>query len=125
MNHQLFCAKGIAPEFKFNLNLSIDAIYAKVKMLAYKIPSEDDGAGNLVIPENDAKSGLLFIHCSLWPGIPIGVVTSPSDVVVPDTTFPCSGSRSISDEITFSLRDINGQLVNLTGQFCALIEFHK
>jgi len=133
MNTHLVCIKGKSPEIKESINVPFCPTFAKIKLVGYKVPQtvvevkdeKGDVTGQeIIIPQVDVESGLLFIHCSLWCDSPIGVVASPSEIVCPDTNFPLFGTK-VSGNVTFTLRDVNDQLSDVEGDFTIMIEFHK
>jgi len=139
MNTHLVCIQGLTfsienlvsrpQEIKTNFNLTFSPSHALVKMVAYKaetsVAQEGDPAiSDIVISENDAKSGLLFVHCNALHDGPIAILTSPSLVLTPEITIPLLG-RNPSGNVSFSVRDIYGQLSDVQGELAMVIEFHR
>jgi len=138
MDSQLVCIQGstfipvggYATETKQRIDLQFHPSLAKIKMIAYKaeskvVPNADPTISNIVISENDVLSGVLYLHCSLWPSTPISLITSPHTLMCPDITLPLLGQGISGGLHTFSIRDNEGQLSSVQGYYSVLIEFHK
>ena len=140
MNTHLVCIQGETfsvegknakpAEITTNFRLTFAPTRAVIKMVAYKAKTTlienavDSTITNIEIPENDVKSGLLMVHCNALYEGPIAILTSPSCILTPDITIPLLG-RNPSGNVSFTVRDIYGQLSKVEGELAIIIEFHK
>jgi len=140
MNTHLVCVRGetseivvndpVPIETKVQIHVPFVCDHVKIKLVAYKSESHvvdnevDATLENIYIHRNDVLSGLMYLHCSLWPDSPIAIITAPSTLITPDITLPLHG-KSVSGTVTFSLRTSTGQLCNVIGEFSVMMEFHK
>lgn len=116
-------------EEKIQMIVPFMPTHAVIKTVAYKarttvVADADPTISNIEISEADATSGLLFLHCSLWPGSPIAIINTPSTLICPDTIIPLM-STSVQGNVTFSVRTMGGRLSDVKGEFAVLLEFHS
>jgi len=141
MDSQLVCIQGKTYvelkddesqpiETKQRIDLQFHPSFAKIKMVSYKaessvFPGDNPSLSNITINPKDILSDVLFLHCSLWPSTPIALLTSPHTLICPDITLPLLGQGISGGLHTFCIRDNEGQLADIVGNYSVLIEFHK